>query len=67
MSHIIHIGIWQQAKKNRTQINSVLANSIVDSMNTRQEQLMDNNVFVAGNIITFFTFFLVATILYLVI
>ncbi|XP_050063380.1 uncharacterized protein LOC126552698 [Aphis gossypii] len=41
-------GIWQQTKSQFQQINSLLSNSIVQSMNNRQEQLMDNSIFVAA-------------------
>jgi len=44
-------GIWQQTKSKFQQINSLLSNSIVQSMNIRQEQLMDNSIFVAGDMI----------------
>ncbi|KAL5233767.1 hypothetical protein ACI65C_001177 [Semiaphis heraclei] len=41
-------GIWQQTKSKFQQINSLLSNSIVQSMNSREEQLMDNSIFVAA-------------------
>lgn len=42
-------GIWVQTKSKFNQINSVLCNSIENSMNIRQQKLMDNSIFVSGN------------------
>jgi len=50
-------GIWHQTKSKFNQINASLSNSIVESMNTRQEQLMDNSIFVAGEIISNYLLF----------